>query len=401
MKINVSQKVLDAKRSNEANLLSYPNVQTVGAGHKNDTTEECIIVGVTEKVPENQLSDDEIIPSQIDGVKTDVQEVGEIVPELLEPLLDRKSRHRPVPQGVSIGHPNITAGSTGWMYESQDGTTYIGSNNHVLANSNNASDGDSQLQPGPADGGGSGDEVGTLAHYIPIENRVDVDLAIATANANIENGLVGVDKPITGVVENLSIGDELVKSGRTTGVQRNTIQQLDASVNVNYGSNLGTVTITGCIITGNMSDGGDSGSSTAKEVNGGLRAAGRVFAGSSSVTVHHHIDNEIRHLNNFDSSIALITDGGTDRPTASVELTLTEKSGEGNRGDIETTVRDDSGNPLENADVDVSGPVSASKKTDSKGFAAFRDLPIDAYSIVATKEGYEEDSVDITDNDFQ
>lgn len=405
MTIDVDQQVLEAKNANEIALLKYPNVQSVGIGHKNDTTEECVVVGVTKKVPEDQLDVSEIIPSEVNGVKTDVQEVGEIVPELLVPQLDRMGRHRPIPLGVSVGHPNITAGSTGWLYETDDGTIYLGSNNHVLADVNNASIGDDQYQPGTADGGDAGDTFGTLAYYTLVADGVDVDLALAEVGGGIgiDNQLVDVDGEIIGVVDSLAVGDELVKSGRTTGVTRNTIQQLDASVNVNYGGDIGTVTITGCILTGDMSDGGDSGSPTAKETADGLLAAGRLFAGSDSVTVHHHIDNELNRLQNeFAPTIQLMTnggDGGGDQPTANVTLTLTETQQQ--MGNIQATVNDQDGNPLQDANVDISGPASDSQLTDQNGQALFEGIPIGNYSIVATKDGFEEDSVDIASDDFQ
>ena len=52
---------------------------------------------------------------------------------------------RPVPIGVSTGHPNITAGTIGCRVT--DGTNvYALSNNHVYANSNEATIGDNVLQ---------------------------------------------------------------------------------------------------------------------------------------------------------------------------------------------------------------------------------------------------------------
>src|SRR3546814_8805883 len=46
---------------------------------------------------------------------------------------------------------------------------YILSNNHVLANSNNATPGDAVLQPGPFDGGTDpADRIASLSRFIPI-----------------------------------------------------------------------------------------------------------------------------------------------------------------------------------------------------------------------------------------
>lgn len=393
------ERVVQVKEKNKKAFQSYPNVVSVGVGKKNDTDKLCISVGVKEKVPESELDSIDVIPSDMEGVKTDVVELGEIVPELLLAQADRKGSHRPVPQGVSVGHPDITAGSTGWMYETDTGKVFIGSNNHVLADINQASMGDDIIQPGSADGGIIPDHViGNLVYYTPLENGVTVDLALTSVDVGHDNALVGIEKKITGKAESLSVGDELVKSGRTTGVMRADIQQLKASVDVNYGE-VGTITIEDCIITGDMSDGGDSGSSTAKEVDGGLKAAGRVFAGSSTATVHHHIDNEIGVLQaEFDSSIELITDGGTQMPTAQVTLTLTKEDPQ--TGNIEATVNSEDGGPVPSATVSIEGPVTRSNPTGTDGKAVFSGVPLGDYTVSADKDGYGTDSTTIEAGQF-
>lgn len=399
--INVDAQLLDKKRQVEDDLFSYDNVVTVGVGKKNDTDEECIVVGVTEKLPESVLHSDQVIPKEVGGYKTDVQEVGEIVPEIPEPQLDRMARHRPVPQGVSVAHPDVTAGSTGWMYQTGDGAIFIGSNNHVLAASNEASVGDGQLQPGPADGGvAPDDEIGTLAYYVPVENNVNVDLALVEVSVETENSLAEMSSPIVGSVESLSVGDELVKSGRTTGVTRGSIQQLDASISIDYGGTVGSITVTGCIITDDMSEGGDSGSPTALETGSGIEAAGRLFAGSDSVTVHHHILSELDHLvNDFDTSIQLMT-GEEAPPTANVSLVL-EKDAQDSTGTIHVTVDDGGGAPVPSATVEISGAASDSATTGTDGTVTFSAVPIGDFTISASKEGYISASTSIVSGDFQ
>lgn len=413
MTIDVDSSVLEAKRKAEKLLFEYPNVQTVGVGKKNDTDKDAIVVGVSEKVPVDQLGSGDVIPSSAEGVQTDVVEVGEIEPQILAQEIDRKGQHRPVPQGVSVGHPEVTAGSTGWMYKGGDGGYFIGSNNHVLANINNASVGDSILQPGTADGGTSDDQIGILAYFVPVEDGIDVDLALASPDGvDIDNSLAGVDKPIAGVVDSLSVGDELVKSGRTTGVTRGQIQQLDATVNVNYGGDLDSVQITGCILTGAMSQGGDSGSSVAKEVDGELWAAGRLFAGSSSVTVHHHIANELGHLQSYDQDIHLVTEDGSggngggepEPPTANVTLTLTKETPDTGNLVAEVTAQTDDGEDLgavDAATVEIGGPVSRSADTNTDGIAAFEGIPLGTYDVAAIKDGYQSDGTSVTEGNFE
>ncbi len=96
---------------------------------------------------------------------------------------------RPVPIGVSTGHPDITAGTIGCRVTrvADDNTTllyYALSNNHVYANLNKATIGDNVLQPGSIDGGVDPDDaIGTLAAFEPIKfgprysNTIDAPMA--------------------------------------------------------------------------------------------------------------------------------------------------------------------------------------------------------------------------------
>jgi hypothetical protein len=76
----------------------------------------------------------------------------------------------PVPTGVSVGHPAITAGTIGARVKSANGV-FVLSNNHVLANANQASTGDFILQPGSFDGGTilGGDDIANLTDFEPIK----------------------------------------------------------------------------------------------------------------------------------------------------------------------------------------------------------------------------------------
>ncbi|HSH75737.1 MAG TPA: hypothetical protein VLA09_08650, partial [Longimicrobiales bacterium] len=75
---------------------------------------------------------------------------------------------RPVPIGVSTGHPSVSAGTIGARVT--DGTRLFAlSNNHVFAAVNDGRQGDNLLQPGAADGGRDPDDaIGTLYDYEPL-----------------------------------------------------------------------------------------------------------------------------------------------------------------------------------------------------------------------------------------
>jgi hypothetical protein len=125
------------------------------------------------------------IPDSLDGVSVQIRVTGRIVAQI-----DPTARFdRPVPIGVSTGHPNVTAGTVGARVTDSSGNVYALSNNHVYADENQASLGDNVLQPGAYDGGvDPTDAIGTLADYEPIvfnsspRTRNDIDAAIALSS---------------------------------------------------------------------------------------------------------------------------------------------------------------------------------------------------------------------------
>jgi len=143
-----------AQAAHEDTLLAKNNVVGVGVGYKESngvvTDELAVVVLVQSKQPLVALAAEDVIPKELEGMKTDVIEVG-----YLRAQQSPKERFRPsIPSGVSIGHHRITAGTLGTVVkDKRTGEAFILSNNHVLANSNDAIIGDQILQPGPLDGG--------------------------------------------------------------------------------------------------------------------------------------------------------------------------------------------------------------------------------------------------------
>jgi hypothetical protein len=82
------------------------------------------------------------------------------------------------------------------------------------------------------------------------------------------------------------------KMGRTTGYTEGTINLLNATVNVAYGSK--TARFTGQIITGPISQGGDSGSLIVDGTEN--KAVGLLFAGSNLATIFNPIDRVLDAL---------------------------------------------------------------------------------------------------------
>lgn len=233
-----------------------------------DSGEKSIVVRVKKKLPKNEISKKDLIPSKINGILTDVQETDEI--HFLS--LSRTDKWVPAPGGVSCGHFNITAGTLG-MWASRNGVWGILSNNHVLANVNKGKIGDSILQPGTYDGGTMSDEIAKLSIIIPIEitgdiskcpiaggivNALNFCAKIARRKTRIPNPVLRaavnyvdcswaealdikyIDTVILeiGIPEGeyeFKVGDEAEKSGRSSGLTSSQVSSTSAAINVNMG----------------------------------------------------------------------------------------------------------------------------------------------------------------------
>lgn len=304
--VDLISEIKDVKGNNEETLFSLENVNAVGIGYKETkskiTDELCIKVFVKQKLKESALSKTHIIPKKIDGIATDVFEIGEIHAQA------NTAKVRPAKPGFSIGHFKITAGTFGAIARDQcyPCNYYILSNNHVLANSNAAAIGDAILQPGRVDGGiNPRDRIARLSKFVPINfGNIDlynlVDAAIAKPlDSNFVIGAIHKLGIPTGT-EEASLNMDVIKTGRTTGTTAEKVIGIDATVAVNYGAS-GTAYFRDQFLTNDMSDGGDSGSLLLNRKN--RKAIGLLFAGSSTVTIFNNIHNVMMAL-----KISLLTE---------------------------------------------------------------------------------------------
>ena len=298
------------------------NVVGLGVGVKwrkgVPTGEPALVVLVTQKLEEDQLNPDDLVPPELAGMQTDVLAVGYPVAGGTETLAvapqTLAQRMRPAEGGYSVGHVNITAGTIATcVYDILPGGTvsppahgigipskyYILSNNHVLANVNAASVSDPILQPGPFDGGTDPtDRIATLSRFIPItlfppvlpplHNNI-IDAAIA------EGQFHDLDREVywIGYVqgwarkENVTVGMKVKKTGRTTNFTTGRITAVNATIDVGYGGGR-VARFKDQIVTTNISAGGDSGSLVLSLDN---VAVGLLFAGSSIATILNQIEN--------------------------------------------------------------------------------------------------------------
>jgi hypothetical protein len=243
-------------------------------------------------------------------------------PELTEPF---RAFKRPGGGGGGVSHtaiqtPPIQLGTSGgWANDiangfccsgtlgslvSVGGTLYILSNYHVLEGDGESA-GAPVTQPGLVDVGCNASAAQVVAHTSGIKSlpNSNVDAAIAP----VVSGMVRSDGSILqiGTISKSTvaafIGQAVKKSGRTTGLSQSTVSGLNATVSVQYesscaGSVAFTKTFTGQIVVANSGsrflNSGDSGSLMVENVSTNPRAAGLLFAGSSTSAIANPI-NEV------------------------------------------------------------------------------------------------------------
>lgn len=265
------------------------------AGQKTD--QPAIVFYVSRKLSLRNLPVQNRIPSQInipweytpDGVLeiiTDVQAVR-------FQAFDNIARMRPCPGGFTIGHVDITAGTLGCLVkDTTNGATVILSNNHVLANSNQAAIGDPIVQPGPYDGGAAPtDTIATLTRFKEIDftagvnNYIDAAIATPVNLADVLHEIEDVGATIPTETRDITVddlGQFVKKSGRTTQHTTGYADAVNATVQVKYGLGekatfVDQIIIEQVLAEEDIAAGGDSGSVVLDDDN---KLLGLLFAGS-------------------------------------------------------------------------------------------------------------------------
>lgn len=312
-------------------LLEKPNVVAVGDGEKvkdgQKTGEDAVKVFVREKKSKSDLSSQDLIPTEVDGEKTDVEETGVISPEVAtaekvqaENTADPAKRHRPLHMGVSISPSGEqyagTAGAVVYDHREVETDDYIVklpepvilTNNHVGAAVDKLEPGHVIIQPGTIDGGEQLDEeyaVARLGKYKLLEDKGNlVDAAYLDSHEEFADkyyedvdSLVNSYVPQVGTPRNevaeVEKGDMIQKGRtRTTPYRRGEVKATGATVRVNYGGDHGVIEFDDQILTESVSRPGDSGSLGLK----GHKPFGLLFAGSSNVTVFNPLQTVLDEL---------------------------------------------------------------------------------------------------------
>lgn len=282
-------------------VIAQPNVVAVGIAEKETggrQTGQLALTFYVEK-KKDKVSKANAVPEAVAGVVggravvTDVVEIGKLVPEI-------HSGRTPIQPGFSVGHPRISAGTLGAIMGPAKAPRIL-SNSHVLADSGRATIGDPILYPGPDDDGQDpADVVGTLTHIVPFvtggEFVNQMDVAVATINparrAELRSripdiGLVpsATTKPVRGM--------HVVKFGRTTGLTRGVVRDVNFRFVLDYGDGA-LVGFTDQVFCSRYSAGGDSGSLVIDEATG--KAVGLHFAGANGGSVFSPIRPILREV---------------------------------------------------------------------------------------------------------
>lgn len=288
--IEETSKVGAAIERHEDEILKLPNVAGLGASLKEKEGKPSSKIALTvfvEKKESKRKLKDSAVPEEIDGVETDVVEVGRLEPLAFD------GRVRPAMPGYSIGHSNVSAGTFGCLVRdlrSPSQQHLLLGNNHVMADTNRGRLGDPILQPGPHDGGSEKDTVAILERFEPIEfgledgayNLVDAAVARPVSQRHVTASVIG--SLIPQGVGQAFIGDRVLKAGRSTGVTRGRVISVNATVLVWFPE--GPARFRHQILTTFMSEGGDSGSLL---MDRHLSAVGLIYGGSPMITVASHI----------------------------------------------------------------------------------------------------------------
>lgn len=297
-------------------------VHAVGVGYKMTagqlTDTLCLRFYVAQKLPSSLLPPAYALPKQVDGIETDVIESvpafisqstarslgkasrvkkkDEVTSmQAIDCSQERQKRQRPMPAGISAAVRTITAGTLGAFCKStQPGddanAIYMLSNNHVLADVNQAPIGEDIYQPSPTDGGMPPDVVADLTRFGRIdlggtlENRIDAAIAKLKPGVQFDRRICSI-----GLLQGTSQatrGMKVRKHGRTTGLTHGQVSDLDydALVGMDHANPrvvakfVDQIRIDALAPYASFGKGGDSGSLVVT-LDGALKAVGLFFAG--------------------------------------------------------------------------------------------------------------------------
>jgi hypothetical protein len=286
--------LVEARKALEQELLPLVGAGFVGIAHSEADSQ--VIVFVEDEQMKQR------VPHSFEGyaVRTEVTgKIQTLSTQVAEPLTDvsddRQGEVRPLVGGTSLS-ALVTKGAREYLYTGTLGmVTYdnrILSNAHVIAMNPDTYEfldtGTPILQPGSGDGGRLVNQVGELEAYIPIDfdpgaenyadaaiGSIDIGVEASPGEQFYEEG----DYWVEGWTE-VSQGDIVRKSGRTTGVTTGEVFQTNGSVWIEYGDQSAYFVDQIVVAQENSSFAAPGDSGSAVDKNGEF--VGLLFAGSEN-----------------------------------------------------------------------------------------------------------------------
>ena len=298
---NLQNNIIDICNNNYKYLLNLQNVTSIGLGFKYinsiNTLEPCIHVLVEKKLPNKYISNNNLIPKQYMGLKTDVIKIGkpkftsnDAIPQ----------KFRPLEGGCALGIA-IRFGTGGLMFgrgtlgcivtktdeENGSKSFFILSNNHVLARLNSLPIGTSIIQPNIENGGTTRDVVAYLSDFIQLKFVTNdtnpdmrpinyVDCAIAEiSNLSLTSSIINQVGKLSGYSEAI-LNEPVKKVGYVSGLTSGNVLTTNATLEVKVDANRSNIFLNQ-ILASLPVETGDSGSIA---LNGSNEAIGLIFSGT-------------------------------------------------------------------------------------------------------------------------
>ncbi|KEI00773.1 hypothetical protein IRP63_04680 [Clostridium botulinum] len=290
---NRDEQILHIARCQYRYFFNKANVIGIGLGYKVKekvyTSNKCIVVFVTKKLPSNEIPPQDLIPPYYNGILTDVVQSNFMTTSSLI------NKIRPVQGGYCIGLPNYSSGTMGCLVKDRK-SQYILSSNHVIAQNGKEKLGTPIIQPGEDFGGKvKTDKIGVLSKFIKVGMGNNyVDCAIAKMDDDMVSNNITMVGPIKGV-SSPKVGERVQKIGSTTELTWGRIKAIGVTEALEF---MGDIFVFfNQIITTKMGAEGDSGSVL---LDKDMKAIGLLMGGEDSYNIFNSITDV---LNNLDVQI--------------------------------------------------------------------------------------------------
>ena len=278
-----------------------------------------IFAHVDKKLPLSELREEDIIPSFVDGLKTDVIE-SEMA------TFDNTQKYRPVFGGISCADSNLGGGTLGVIVRDTINRSLVGlicnhtggvlydPNYDIPTYGNTALSHINIIQPSTNDGGTiTGDTLGAPIRAIPTQfgeggsNIVDAsifEIPVNLPKTDIQNISIG-PFPIITSKGDYTTGTVIRKNGRTTDLQEGTI--IDTDVDVVVGFYDSVAYYTGQIMSDISSEPGDSGSVIVTRELGEWKLVGLHMASTTEYSFANHMIDiaELLEIEAWDGSVVI------------------------------------------------------------------------------------------------